>query len=206
MVRPVARLINSPGQEAERVDVIAVRRPWRPPWLLGRERCGHRRPVELAARRHPPPEGRQPGLVAEQLADGDPGFSRRTELGPVPGDRRVGVQPALPDQPRGARRCHALADGEHVHQGVPAPLAGAGGVRPAAMQIGDHPAAHRDADSAAGVSAISEVRLELGAQRPERRIAAPGDARRLRWPGRRAPGRHRLPCGVPFRHWSVPPA
>src|SRR6266498_2473254 len=127
------------GQEAECVDVIAVRRPRRPPWLLGRKRSGHRRPVELAARRHPPPKGRQPGLVAEQLADGDPGFSRRAELGPVPGDRRVGVQPALPDQLRGARRCHALADGEHVDQGVLAPLAGAGGVRPAAVQIGDHP-------------------------------------------------------------------
>src|SRR6266536_2331929 len=88
------------GQEAECVDVIAVRRPRRPPWLLGRKRSGHRRPVELAARRHPPPKGRQPGLVAEQLADGDPGFSRRAELGPVPGDRRVGVQPALPDQLR----------------------------------------------------------------------------------------------------------
>src|SRR5439155_7092941 len=112
-------------------------------------------------------DGGQAGLVGEQLADGDRVLAGGGELGPAGGNRRVEVERALPGQAGRARGDQALADREHVHQGVRLPAAALLLVGPAAVEVRDDTAADQDADRRTELAAFGEVEAEGVAQRLE---------------------------------------
>jgi hypothetical protein len=157
--------------------MVAVPAARRPPRRLGGERAGHQAPVEHAVGRERFAQGGQAGLVAEQLPQRHGRLARGGELRPVPGHRRIGVQPALADQPGHARGDQPLADREHVDQRVPLPRP----IRPlagqAAPQIRDHPPAHRQARGRAGLAPLGEVGGKGIPHRGEARVTPAAQAR-----------------------------
>ena len=162
-------------QEAEGVDVVAVGGAGRPPGILSGQRGGHGRPVQHGARREPAADGGQPGLVGQQLPDGDRVLARGGELRPAGSDRGIEVEPALPGQAGRAGGDQALADREHVDQRVRLPAAAAFLVGPAAVQVRDDAAVDHDADRGAPLAAFGEIGAEGVAQRLEPRIAVAFD-------------------------------
>jgi hypothetical protein len=128
--------------------------------MAGSAGDGHGRPVQHGAWGQPSAHGGQPGLVGEQLADGDRVLARGGELRPVGRDRRVEVELALAGQAGGAGRDQALADREHVHQRVGLPAAALLLVGPAAVEVRDDSVVDHHADRGAEFAAFGEIGAE----------------------------------------------
>jgi hypothetical protein len=161
--------------ESERIDVITMRGAGLPPRNLLGDGAGHHGPVQHRAGRQPAPDGRDPGLVAEELPHGHRLLATGPELRPVPGDGRIGVEQAGPGQPGGEHRHQSFADGEEVDQRVGSPRPDPRGRCPAAPQIGDDPPARGDPDRGAGLAAHGEILGESAADRLEAGVAGPVD-------------------------------
>ena len=93
----------------------------RPPGLLGGQRRGHGRPVIQGFSRQQLAQGRQAGLMTEQLAQSDGLLAGSGKLRPVAGHRHIQLQLAFPDQLQGGHGGKGLGAGKQVEDGVAVP-------------------------------------------------------------------------------------
>ena len=129
----------------ERDAVIAVRRTRLPPGFLRGEGAHHRVPVRQRPHRHRPRDGREAGLVGEQVAHGKLVLPRGRELRPVARHRRVEIDRAALDELEEHDRGQALRAREHARDRVARPRTRAVEVEPSSPQVGDATAVDLDA-------------------------------------------------------------
>jgi hypothetical protein len=150
-----------PHQEPEGERVVAVPGARLPERGLGGQPRAHVVPVVEPARRKGLAQGRQPGLVVQQVAHEDPLLAVGGELWPV--RRHGGIEVELPGgrQQVGAQGGGALGGGHGHAQRVLLPGPAALGVGGAAPQVDDRLAGDGDGHRRPHLAALGEVALEL---------------------------------------------
>ena len=162
-------------QIAERVDVITVAAPGRPPRSLVGQREGHRVPVQHRAVGQSLANRGKARAMAQDLADRHGLLSARLEAGPVARDARVEIQRAALHEPMGGNRSERLSDREDCDQSVGPPRAGLRGVNVPAPDICHDAAIDPHAERRSDLAVLREVAPERIADRLEARVAMPVD-------------------------------
>ena len=119
-------------------------------------------------------ERRQPGLVGQQLADGDERLAAGRELGPHAGNRSIDVELTPLPQEQGAGGGQAFGGREDHGGGVPLPRTPIGRVGRAAPEVDHRPAIDDHGDGGAHLAAIVEVPGERVTDGDEAILAATG--------------------------------
>src|SRR6266508_4063764 len=146
-------------QEAEGQPVVAVTGTRTPERFLTSQRVDHELPVVEAAGRQGFPDGRQPRLVAQQVADQDAVLAVLGELRPVRRDRSIDIELAARREQVRAQRHRALGGRPYVADRVLGPwLVRPGGPAPQidhCLSVERH--AHRRPDLAGLLTAVGRV-------------------------------------------------
>jgi hypothetical protein len=164
-------------EEPLHVDEVSVAGTGLPPRCLGGEGLRHEIPAAPRVRRERPGDGRKSRLVRQQVPHRKTRLAGLGELGPVPRDRRVQIEPAVLDETERAHGRDGLPDGVEVDDRVTLPGARPGGVGVAAPHVHHGLPVEMDSQGRADLRAVGEDLGERPSHRHEAGLAAPAHDR-----------------------------
>ena len=168
----MTRRTSSPTRSTLVVGVVARRGPGLPPRRLGRQALRRRLPVVHVWHLERRVPARDPGGVAEDVAQLDLRLAVGGELGPVVGHRRVGVEQAAVDQHQRGEIGHRLGRRPDVGDGVLGPGRAPLGVAPSTPDVHHGLAVDVQHDTRAELL-LSQLLGQRVAHRRKARIARP---------------------------------
>ncbi len=142
-----------------------------PPGRLGRERLRDGIPPTPRSRCQRPGDGRQRGLMGQEIAHREPRLATLGELGPVASDRRVEIEQARLDEAERADGADRLPDRVEVDDRVAFPGSRPRRIGVAAPQVDDRTAVDVDGQRRAHLETGGEDLGERVADSFERRLA-----------------------------------
>ena len=144
-------------QPAESDRMIAMPGAGLPPWLLAGKFGGDLLPTKDVVELEGGANRGHPGLVTEQIFDGDITLAGGGELGPILGDGGLEIELALVGEAMGTEGAEALGGGPYVDERVAIPGLGAGGVGVTTPEVNDRLAVEGDGYGGADLAALGEV-------------------------------------------------